>query len=87
MPSRLCHCIPPDQWTFWRPGATDLIFVHHNCEALSECKDTNNQSSTQMKLYISIPISGHPAHEAKCQAKCEKAKLESSRSQMPCANA
>ncbi len=29
-----------------------------------------------MKLYISIPISGRPLHEAKCQAECIKAKLE-----------
>ena len=29
-----------------------------------------------MKLYISIPISGRPAHEAKYQAECIKAELE-----------
>ena len=29
-----------------------------------------------MKLYISIPISGRPIHEAKHQAECIKAKLE-----------
>lgn len=56
MPSRLCHYIPPDQWTFWRPGAADLVFVHHNCDALSDRKDTNDQLITQMKRYISIPV-------------------------------
>lgn len=41
MPSRPCHCIPPDKWTFSRPGAADLVFVHHVCDALSDAKLQN----------------------------------------------
>lgn len=48
MPSRLSHYIPPDQWTFWRPGAADLVFVHHNREALSGRKDKNIQLINQI---------------------------------------
>ena len=48
-------------------------FRSHNPKSLTKVQQflkTNN-----MKVYISIPISGRPLHEAKYQAECIKAKL------------